>query len=167
MNIEFGNIADLIADEDAERNGIEYDLGRGRVIICRRAGGANRLYEAAVSSVLARKREENGWGSGYKLTEDESREVLEEAFCETVFVNWRGFKDTSENEIPYSPEAALQFIRLAREEFVKIKRFCEAMVSFQNKVTAEDKEAFLRLSPGKRTGANVKKTSELPSRRAS
>lgn len=98
MSVQFGNVDDIRTDPKLELEGVDLDLGKGRFITIRRAGGANRAYNAALMKAL-RKQGRSGLA-------DPTPEVIEDAtrraLIDTVVLGWRGFLDVEGNEVPFT-----------------------------------------------------------------
>ena len=99
-----GNIADLSVDEKKSTEGVPLELGRGRTLWVRQAGGHNRamIWEAAeVAERLADELE--------GLEPRERDYVTHRAItAELLVARWAGFKDEKGKPLDYTPAAGLE-----------------------------------------------------------
>lgn len=103
-NTVFGNVADLQTDQDMELQGVALDLGEGRQIFVRRAGGANKRYGMRLSAAMKPYKFQIDQGT---VSDDISKQVLYGVAAETLVCGWKGFTNPSNEEIPFSIEACV------------------------------------------------------------
>src|SRR4051812_10011372 len=92
---DFGNVDDWHTDPDIVKNGAPFDAGKGRVILVRRSGGANRKLMGALAGISP---------------DDDA--AFQSVYARLIVTGWTGFTDRSGDPIPYSPEACVALFRL-------------------------------------------------------
>ena len=104
-----GNVSDLAIDEKRSLEGVPLDLGAGRRLWVRQAGGHNRAVVWRGSEIAERLAPE------LKGLETRERDyVVHRAItAELLIAKWEGFKDDKGKAIDYSPEAALELFSLS------------------------------------------------------
>ena len=112
--LEFGNITDMLADEDAERNGIDLAFGNGRFIVITRSGMSNRKYKSVMSRVF--KPHQNVSGA-VSMSDDVALDLMKEVYAESVVIGWRGFVDGEGKNIPFSKETCIELFKASPNIF--------------------------------------------------
>jgi len=150
----FANIKDWQSDTALESDGVPLDLGKGRVIILKRAGGANRAFTVALAEVIRRVIGERDPADVPDAEIDEDLKILYANHC---VVSWRGFKGVDGKDVPFSRENFLELTRLAPDLWVRVRATANTRETFQaatdRKALTRDKEAIKKSSHGKRNGA--------------
>lgn len=116
----FGNIDDLIEfDVDGSRNGRPLDLGDGRVLSVRRAGGHNRAFAAVYARVHAEYED--------RMAADDPGDAFEAKLeCERVIAarglvaGWKGFTGPGGEAIECTEDAVLELFDLAPEVYDRV-----------------------------------------------
>jgi hypothetical protein len=150
----FSNINDWQSDKQLELDGVPLDVGRGRVLYLRRAGGANRAFMVALAEVLRRVM---GDRDPADVPDMEIDGELQTIYAEHVVVGWRGFKGDDGEDVPYTRANFLKLMELAPDLWGRVRSTANTRESFQNvkdrKAIARDKEIIKKVSRGKRNGA--------------
>lgn len=129
--VKFGNIADLQTNTRLELGGIRYDLGRGRYLTVRRAGGSNHDFSDALRKAM--RPHELGIRLN-KLSDRTANEIMMDVFAKTVVINWGGFLDPEGKPIRFSEENAVAFFRAAPDEFRRLQDVCMDRQNFKDEV---------------------------------
>lgn len=91
-------------DAKKENEGVELDID-GAIFVCRRAGGNNRRYRAAIGLISAMPKYQDKINSKDQVevvTADE--EVTMEAFADSVVIDWREVLDRNNEPMLYTKE---------------------------------------------------------------
>jgi hypothetical protein len=149
----FNNIDDWQSDAQLEREGVPLDLGRGRVIYLKRAGGANRAFTVALGECLRRV---IGDRDPENVPDEELDEDLKTVYATHVVAGWKGFRDESDAEVPYSVPAFLELMKLAPDMWIRVRSMAKMRESFQKMRDAveRDKVTLGKSSRGKRNGGH-------------
>lgn len=151
----FANINDWQSDTALEVDGVPLDLGRGRSMVLRRAGGANRAFMVALAEVIRRV---VGEREPADVPDAEIDEDLKRLYAEHVVVGWHGFKDDGGDDVPFTTANFLELMRLAPDMWVRVRSTANTRETFQaqqdRKAMTRDKEAIKKFSRGKRNGAH-------------
>jgi len=152
----FANISDWQSDKQLEVDGVPLDLGRGRSIILRRAGGANREFMVALAEVIRRV---VGERDPADVPDAEIDEDLRELYADHVVIGWTGLLDEAGLDIPYTPQAFLELMALAPDMWVRIRATANTREAFQamkdRKALERDMDTIKKQSRGKRNGADT------------
>ncbi len=98
-------------DKNLEKNGFLYihtpktDEWSAECYVLARAGGSNSKFLKAVE-VLSRPHRKRGVE---KLSYEQQRSIMVQAFVEGVIIDWEGVRDKDDNEIPFSKDNVLKF----------------------------------------------------------
>jgi hypothetical protein len=151
----FANINDWQSDTQLESDGVPLDLGKGRTMILRRAGGANRAFMVSLSEVIRRV---VGERDPADVPDAEIDDDLKALYANHVVVGWRGFKDEGGDDVPFTRENFLELMRLAPDMWVRVRATANTRETFQaakdRQAMKRDKEAIKKSSRGKRNGAH-------------
>jgi hypothetical protein len=151
----FANINDWQSDTRLEQDGVPLDLGKGRTMILRRAGGANRVFMVALAEVIRRV---VGEREPADVPDAEIDDDLKTLYAAHVVVGWHGFKDDAGKDVPFTRENFLELMRLAPDMWVRVRSTANTRDAFQTqqdrKAMQRDKEAIKKFSRGKRNGAS-------------
>jgi hypothetical protein len=151
----FANINDWQSDPKLEVDGVPLDLGRGRSICLRRAGGANRAFMVALAEVIRRV---VGERDPADVPDAEIDEDLKAIYAEHVVIGWNGFKDADGNEVTYTRANFLELMKLAPDMWVRVRSTANTRESFQaekdHKAMQRDKDTIKKSLRGKRNGAS-------------
>jgi hypothetical protein len=150
----FANINDWQSDTALEVEGVPLDLGRGRTMVLRRSGGANRAFTVALAELIRRVMGERDPAD---VPDSEIDEDLKSLYASHVVVAWRGFKDDDGDDVPYTRENFLELMRLAPDMWTRVRSTANSREHFQaqqdRKAVQRDKEAIKKSSRGRRNGA--------------
>ncbi len=109
----------------------------GRAFRCLRAGGSNtkfvRAFQAAIKP-YARQIERK------TLDPELSDQIMRDVYSRTVVKDWEGIEDADGNDVPYSPETAVEFFKVVPELFNELTDQCANMANFAEAVAEEAKE---------------------------
>lgn len=126
----FGNLDDWRTDPAKCRDGVPFDMGKGRTLIVRRAN----LYDREVQA-------------HFKKVDWDVRESVQEVFARVLVVGWTGITNDAGEPIPYSPEACMALFHFANELWEDLNRFAMNRANYQYERAVEDAEA-VKLSRG-------------------
>jgi hypothetical protein len=150
----FANIDDWQSDRGLESEGVPLDLGKGRSITLRRAGGSNKAFMVAVAEVIRRV---IGERNPEDVPDAEIDEDLKSVYADRIVVGWHGFKDADGDDIPYSRENFLELMNLAPDMWLRVRASANTREMFQGqkdrKAMQRDKDVIKKSSRGKRNGA--------------
>ena len=106
-----GNIDDLTTDEKKSCDGVPLDLGQGRRLWIRQAGGHNRALGWRGAEVA------EGLVDTLEGLDDRERDyIVHRAItAELLVARWEGFTDTKGNPVEYSPAAGLELFSASPE----------------------------------------------------
>jgi hypothetical protein len=115
-------------DHEAELGGIDVDLGDGQVITVRRAGGANKQYQARLRALAKPYQRQVEIGT---IDPGMLQRITMQAFAESSVVGWRGITDPDGKEIPFSPPAALELFKALPDLFDAVFQAAGEIDSFR------------------------------------
>lgn len=145
--MKFGNMQDWQSDARLEVEGVKLDLDRGRWILMRRAGGANRAYNAGLAALVSTL----GDNVAQTLV-SEQLERLRPIFAKHVVLDWGGIRDDKGDEIPYSESVFLELMESAPDLWTRIRVEAEKREHFQLEHLEQEKLQMGKSSSGKRNG---------------
>lgn len=97
-------------DQKKEHDGVDVEID-GVTFICRRAGGANRAYRAAIGmTIVDPKLQERLQSKDPGVAMEAENEVTMQAFADSVVVGWRGMLDRNDQPLEFSREALLDLL---------------------------------------------------------
>jgi hypothetical protein len=143
--MKFGNLSDWQSDTALEMDGVPIDIGAGRSITVRRAGGSNRAFLVAYSAVVASCTPKDDVGA--KLLE-----AMPQLFADHVVLGWQGIEAEDGTPAPYSKAAFLQLVSEAPDLWTRIRVQADQRGRFQRENTERDKATLGKSSRGKRNG---------------
>lgn len=147
--MKFGNLQDWQSDTELELQGIALDIGQGRTINIRRAGGANRAFLVAYGATITRLAGDRDPESiAAALLADE----MPALFADHVVIGWDGIEDDSGAPVPYSKDAFLQLARECPDLWLRIRSQADQRERFQRENIERDKARLGKSSRGKRNG---------------
>lgn len=117
MTAIFANIDDYITSPELESEGVDYNLGKGRFITIRRAGGANEAFKLYSATKL---KEFSDVDLEEDVDEDFASEVMYDIYAKKVVMDWRGFVDAEGKEIPYSVDNCVALFNASKEIYQKV-----------------------------------------------
>jgi len=120
----FGNVDDWRADPDKCRNGVPFEMGKGRALIVRRAN----LYDREVQA-------------HFKGTNWDDPHDVQQAFARVLVVGWQGITDAAGVPIPYTPDACVALFEYLPELWESLNRFAQDRQNYQYTQAGEDAEA--------------------------
>lgn len=141
MGVKFGNVADLLTDPDMETTGVDLDLGEGRHIYVRRAGGSNKAYGTRLSAAMKPYKFQIDQGT---VSEETSKKVLYAVAAETLVVGWAGFKDDQDNEIPFSKDACVQLFYDVPDMYTYVMQTATSAGLYRKEQLKQDAEAIAK-----------------------
>lgn len=145
----FKNISDWQSNTDLEAGGVPVDLGKGRAILVKRAGGSNRAFKVALADEL---RLMMGDREASEVSEAELDPVLRKLYADHVVLGWSGFVDENDAPISFSPAAFLELMDLAPDMWIEVRTHAKQRESFQDAALERDKEALGKFSRGNPNG---------------
>jgi hypothetical protein len=148
--MKFGNLTDWQSDPQMELDGVPLDIGRGRAIHIRRAGGANRAFLVAYGALIAKLAGDRG--DPEKVAMAQLNEGLPSLFAEHVVTGWSGIKDDAGEPIPYSAEAFLLLVKECPDLWMRIRAQADQRERFQRESIERDKTRLGKSWRGKRNG---------------
>jgi len=114
----FGNIADLCHDRARSVDGVPLDLGGGRSIRVRRAGGHNRLWSSELARALAAHRDEIAGGA---LSPELAIELDREVIARACVASWAGFVDDQGGPVACDVDAVLELFEAAPDVYERVR----------------------------------------------
>lgn len=123
----FSNVVDLQADEGLEKDGIELAFGNARYITVARSGGGNRKYRAALAEAYKPHKAALDRGT---LDEETASKMLREVFAKAVVLDWRGWLDKNQEEIPYTWDSCMELFKEVPEIFRIVQDEAEKFSNF-------------------------------------
>ena len=145
----FKNISDWQTDSRLEVDGVPVDLGKGRGIFVKRAGGANRDFKVALADVL---RQVVGDRDPAEVPDEEIDPALIKLYADHVVIGWRGFIDENDQDIPYTPAAFVELMGLAPDIWIEVRTHAKQRESFQQAALERDKSMLGKFSRGNTNG---------------
>ena len=122
-------------DENLESGeGIELDYGDCGTIIIHRAGGANRKFQWVLAAKFKPYERQMRTKT---MKEAVSRRLLAETYAETVLVGWRGVKDASGQDLPFTSENATKLLLDVPELFEDIREQAYDVSNFRREQVEE------------------------------
>ncbi|MBA60024.1 MAG: hypothetical protein CMQ40_12750 [Gammaproteobacteria bacterium] len=106
--MKFGNLGDYSFNRDASENGTPIDLGQGRVLFVRQAGGFNRRFDHLVATRAGER-------ALFEIS-DPIEQRLEwdrlniEVAAEALIAGWEGIEDADGQAVEFSVAAALELL---------------------------------------------------------
>ncbi len=94
---------------------------------CLRAGGSNKRFIRAFQAAIKPHRRQMDRGT---LDPEVSEQIMREVYSRTVVLDWKGIKDAEGQDVPYSPEAAVELFKAVPEMFNDITTLCADMAVF-------------------------------------
>jgi len=131
----FANIDDYKSDEKAENDGIDLSFGNARFITITRAGSSNRKYKSVMGRLFKPHTKATGELS---LSDDEANDLMKKVYAESIVVGWRGFKDESKKDIPFSKENCFELFTVSPEIFDIVR---EQSAKFSNFARGEAQDS--------------------------
>jgi hypothetical protein len=128
-----GNIADLSVDETKSLDGIPLDLGLGRVLWVRQAGGLNRAV-AWKGSEIAEELETELSGMHPR---ERDYHLHMEISARLLVARWEGFEDAAGSPLDYSPTLGLELFRASPETLSRVQELATSADAYR---LAEDKK---------------------------
>ena len=121
---DFGNVDDWHTDPEIVKNGAPFDAGRGRVLMVRRAGGANRRLMSALAAL-----------------DPKDENAFQEVYARMVVTGWSGLTDRQGEPIPYSTEACTALFEHCPELFFALLLFSNDRSNYRQAAHSEDQAA--------------------------
>lgn len=124
-------------DNKKEVNGVPIIID-GVTFICRRAGGGNRAYRAALanfSSAPEYKTALNSTDTTIGLQAED--EITMNAFADGVVVGWSDILDRDDQPLPYSREAFMDLMTACPDVWMQLRIRAHEMDTFRLKTVEE------------------------------
>jgi len=121
---KFGNMDEWRTDPDKCRNGVPFDLGKGRALIVRRAN----LYDREIQAHFAK-------------LDTKDTAAVQAMFARVLVVDWVGIVDDAGDPIPYSADACVALFHYANEIWDELQRFSMDRANFAVAKRQEDSDA--------------------------
>lgn len=118
-------------DEKKETEGVEIEID-GCTFICRRAGGGNRRYRAAIGlSALdpAVADRINSKDQVESITAED--EITMAAFADAVVVDWKDVLDRNDEPLPFSKQAFLDLMKSCPDVWLQLRMRARDMDNFR------------------------------------
>lgn len=125
--MKFSNLSDWAVDPALEQQGVIIDLGRGRTLTIRRAGGSNRAYQVKLGELASRHRGPHGT---LTLEEAEAENLMIEAYAETVVIGWQGIEADGQ-PLRFAPANCAQLLRAFPEIWRRVREEAEKVANFR------------------------------------
>lgn len=122
--LDFGNLDDWRTDPTKARNGVAFDMGKGRALIVRRANLYDRELLALFENVD---------------TKDGRR--IQEIFAHALVVDWRGIVDATGAPVPFTPHACMSLFAYAPDLWEELQRFAMNRANFRFEKSQADADA--------------------------
>jgi hypothetical protein len=132
----FGNMGDLHTVPSLEVDGAPLDLGEGRVLMVRRAGGRNRTFLAAMSGV----------------NDSTPTRELAQAVSRALLAGWSGILDQDGNALDYTPELAAELLEYAPDLIDRVVAFAAERANYAEQQLLAEIDAGKRSRRGKPAG---------------
>ena len=126
-------------DKEAEKAGVAIHID-GATFVCRRAGGANRKYRAALAASSLVVRELLMSNDPEKQLEGEDEATLL-AYADAVVVGWDNIADRNGDPWPFTRENFLELMRACPDLWNALRMEARALSNFRAKTAAETGEA--------------------------
>lgn len=142
-------------DTKKESEGVEIDID-GAVFVCRRAGGGNRRYRAAIGlSALDPKFQEriNSKDQVESITAED--EITMQAFADAVVVDWRNVLDRNDEPLAYSKEAFIDLMQACPDVWLALRMRARDMDNFRVEQAKDLGEELGKSSSGTDSGATA------------
>lgn len=120
----FGNLDDWRTDPAKCRDGVPFEMGKGRALIVRRANLFDREIQAHFKNV--------DW---------QDSAAVQEVFARTLVVDWRGITDSDGDPVPFSAAACLALFKHANELWEELQRFALNRANYAYQAAQEDEAA--------------------------
>lgn len=138
---DFSNVAGRAVRPDVTREFTLYRLEGAPVLIVKPVGETNPAYTRASLQGSRERLRRMSSGDLTPETLSEIRERDRELFPKFVIVGWRGVKDASDNEVPFSADACMAFIKaLPFDIFNEVRDFCATLDNFRDPVEIKDED---------------------------
>lgn len=118
-------------DEKKETEGVEITID-GAVFICRRAGGGNRRYRAAIGLAAAApdfQERINSTDSTVAITAED--EITLNAFAESVVIGWREVLDRGDAPWDFTKENFLDLMRSCPDVWLQLRMAARDLDNFR------------------------------------
>lgn len=125
-------------DDKLEKEGISLKFGPA-IFHCRRAGGANREFNAAFEEKTRATQSRLQLSA---LTEEESSRLLMEVYAETVVTGWEGVTDREGKPLEFSKE---NFVKLMKDLKVVWTALRQEAANHENFLKVQAKQEGQRL----------------------
>ncbi len=131
-------LASYIPDRELESvEGVWLRFPGGRAFRCLRAGGSNTKFLRAFQTAIKPYQRQIDRKT---LDPEVSDQIMRDVYSQTVVKGWEGIKDADGNEVPYSPETAVEFFKAVPELFTELTDQCANMANFAEQEAEEAKE---------------------------
>jgi hypothetical protein len=128
---QFGGLDEWRSDPEKCRNGVPFDLGKGRALIVRRAN----LYDREIQAHFA-------------TVDSKDTAAVQALFARVLVVGWVGIVDIHGEPIPYSPDACVALLNYANEIWEELNRFAMNRANYAVTQAKEDIEAVKGIRDG-------------------
>lgn len=150
-------------DKTRETQGVEIEVD-GVYFVCRRAGGNNRLYRAAISEHSERLAAQLT-STDKKVQLDAEDEVTLQAFADTVVIGWREVLDRNDQPWDFSRDNFLELMRACPDVWLALRMRARDLDNFRFEETKKAGEELGKSSSGIESTeqtSNDTKPSETP-----
>jgi hypothetical protein len=133
------SIYDLYETDNAlETQGFWHPINKNISFLLARAGGSNMGFSKAMEK---KTRSHRGRGGAF---EDDNVDIelattfMQEAFAETVILDWKGVTDKKGKKVPYSPGAAIKLMKDLPDLFVVLRDAASKAANFRAEEVKDD-----------------------------
>jgi len=130
----FSNIDDFVTDPKIEKQGVDLDFGNGRFITIRRAGGANVEFKNRLANLIE---DRTNTVTGLKTDSDDDKDILYQLFAKYIVIDWKGWKDSNGNEIPFSVQSCIELFECSEEIYSHVNVQSMKLDNFRTKQVLE------------------------------
>ena len=103
-----------------------------------RSGGANLKFAKAMEKLTRPHRGHGGAFEDDKVDIELANELMQEAFAETIILDWKGVVDRAGKKIAFSQTAAVKMMKSLPDLFGELRDFSSKMANYQVAEIKED-----------------------------
>lgn len=133
------SIYDLFeTDMEKEVEGFWHPVNKNISIKMARAGGANMAYSKVMELKTRPHRKRGGAFEGENVDVALANELMQEAFAETIILDWKGITTKEGKKVPYSPAAAVRLLKDLPDLFIELRDAAGSAANFRLEEVKDD-----------------------------